>query len=184
MTNDQWRMVNGGDSMTRLQSPIAGVAVCVLMVCAAAAVGQEASTVQQTAAEKDAPRLRSSADPSCAAVPASCPPRPLPLARSSLPAATRIEHLLQAALHLEAAGESQRAAEVRKLAASEGQRTPGCTARNESVASALSSSPRRANHRHRQRQAHELSLGRTSASRPAGTRWFCDTRNRRRWHPG
>lgn len=135
-------MMNGEDSMTRLQSPIAGAAVCVLMACAAAALGQEASAVQQTAAEKDAPCLRSSADPSCAAaVPSPCPPRPLPLARPSLPLAARVEHLLQAALHLEAAGEAQRAAEVRKLAASEGQCTPGCTAWNESVASALSSPP-------------------------------------------
>ncbi len=73
-------MVNGEDSMTKLQSPIAGAAVCVLMACAAAALGQEASAVQQTAAEKDAflSRSKRRSEVAAAAVPGPCPPRPLP----------------------------------------------------------------------------------------------------------
>lgn len=108
--------------MTKLQISIANTAICALMLCALVVLGQDASVAPPAVVSEGMPSSPVALDAGDAAtVPAPCPPRPVPRAQPPLPLATRLEHLLQAAVHLEAAGESQQAAQVRKLVASEGK---------------------------------------------------------------
>lgn len=108
--------------MTKCQVAMNNVAVFVLTLNAAVAAFGQAPVAQHSADGTSAPCLHAAADGPCAvAVPAPCPPQPLRQAPSPLPFGDRLGHLLQAAAHLEAAGEMQQAAQVRKLAASEGQ---------------------------------------------------------------